>query len=118
MTSNEEQAAYESSQARSDEAEKLVVEAYGALDSTIKTYLGNGEYSDGKILKEVFHMVTPVPPLLSAEDYVKFRRLTGLFGSESLLAAISSILRSDCDEKRLKPAIANDEKGKAVVILY
>ena len=118
MTSNEEQAAYEPSQERSDEAEKLIVAGYRGINTYFKAYLGNSEFSDGKILKEVFHKLTSVPHLLGPEEYIKFRRLTGSFGSEGLIGAITSILQGSCNEKRLKPAIANDEKGKAVVILY
>ena len=118
MTSNEEQAAYASSQARSDEAEKLVVDGYRRINTYFKVYLGNNEFSDGKILKEVFHKLTSVPHLLGPEEYARFRRLTGSFGSEALVGAITSILQDVCGEQRLKPAITNDDKGKAVAILY
>lgn len=118
MTSNEEQAAYASSRARSDEAEKLVVDGYRRINTYFKIYLGNNEFSDGKILKEVFHKLSSIPHLLAPEDHTRFRRLTGAFGSEALVGAITSILQDTCGEQRLKPAIANDEKGKAVIILY
>jgi len=118
MTSNEEQSAHESSQQRSDAAEKLVVDGYRRINTYFKAYLGNSDYTDGKILKEVFHKLSSVPHLLGSEDYAKFRRLTGSFGSEAMLGVITSILQDACGEQRLKPAIANDEKGKAVIILY
>ena len=118
MTSSTERPDDVSVDASVEEAERLVVAGYDRIHRFFKTEKLRGEVSEGTLLVEVLHKLHSVPPLLTADEFVKFRKAADIHTAEDVIAVLWDILENVCKEGRLMPVITGErEHGRVVVIL-
>jgi len=116
MTSNQERPFLIPRKDDEETAEALVASGYRAIEEYFELSIKRGAHPKGIVLKEVIHE-DGVPPLLSADKLQRFYVLAGVYEPRQALKAIGNILKEECGEQRLTPALTLSSKNGSLVVV-